>query len=945
MINITIEIDGVHQLMKTDAHSADKIVQGIQALFPAPLFQSESVKSPLYRFSCDEDDIVLYKIVEVLRSLFQMQTEWADDIPGFTVLVQKGGLLRKSQKKNGIGNEVLMLPEENGIWCAPATADAISHFVHFKKVEGYYKIIDFEREVVSPQETPELFGTGGLYDQLIDLILEVDSGYRCITLLQGPQFSGKRLLIRSALHAVEAGMGGVNWYELDYFTGLGSVFAFLVYNFDKKVLAEFDDLLYSNELELWKQLRTLQEIEPAVWSDTDLKLYFQLYLRAYGRRMKRELLPPVVIVYGFDQYPEEVQHFLAAQFELLLQTGEGIPVITLREEQNLIPMEDSTETVVLEIEEWHKQLHTQFGERLASPYEAYEFSGDPPQRGDLFQKSPEELYIVLHICFALKGLLNKELLLELLQEVGIRRNEAEQSLYQLSALGFIGNTDHYPPVRPSIPEAVKKSRMLDRTRINYYIEQFLMSHLGELNFYDVVHIAEELDFSADSLNKITRCLEEALLSDIEVPLQPLIATLPKWFSEHDKAAALCTELLACLQDGALEAAEEVYRDLFGRGEEDVPSDTGAPGVLFLYTEGSYLWRKRGDYKLVLDKSKKALLQVQEQKFPELEARATLLLGKVMLTNGRMSEAAEYFRQARQKTFDTALTSAACESTALTALTHFINGDYSLAASHAQAAQQKAVATGRRLWERYTMMLQARIQFELGRYNEAHVLFQKLLTHDQLYFHGEKKNLLTSWVLRSSMYQGFIHYSEEILENLPESSETLFFQAEGHLLNRDIEEAYRYIVAAIQHRKEHEQNDILPIARLPGDGFEPYESFALKIPGVYDVPLQIMYAVEGFLLNELGREEESEAAFERLFAQERLTRQDPYRHLYYYFRTITLPVHNEKEELNMTTLLSKAFQSLQKIAGRISDPSDRRSYVSMNYWNSRLYSLSRRYKLV
>jgi hypothetical protein len=145
--------------------------------------------------------------------------------------------------------------------------------------------------------------------------------------------------------------------------------------------------------------------------------------------------------------------------------------------------------------------------------------------------------------------------------------------------------------------------------------------------------------------------------------------------------------------------------------------------------------------------------------------------------------------------------------------------------------------------------------------------------------------------------------------------------------------------------EEEEGDILPIELLPGDGFEPYENLALKIPGVYSTLRQLLYALKGFLLHEQGLFDSSREAFYKLFEQEKISRQDPYRHLYYYFFTITLPVSGEKEELNMVTYLSKSFQSLQRIAGKISEPADRRSYITMNYWNSRLYNLSREYKLI
>jgi len=278
------------------------------------------------------------------------------------------------------------------------------------------------------------------------------------------------------------------------------------------------------------------------------------------------------------------------------------------------------------------------------------------------------------------------------------------------------------------------------------------------------------------------------------------------------------------------------------------------------------------------------------------------------------------------------------------LTLFMTGDYSLAASHADASEQKARQSGRRKWERYVTMLRGRIEFELGRYGEASKIFQNLMTHEQLYFSGRKHDYFHAWVARSLMYQGYVADAKAILSGLPETAESLFFLAEAQILDRNLEEAVRHVEKALGIL-EDESTDILPIELLTGDGYEPYENFVMKIPMVYNTIRQILYALQGFLLHELGEYEASAEAFHRLFEQEKISRQDPYRHLYYYFFTITLPSRGEKEELNMVTYLSKSFQSLQKIAGKISEPADRRSYITMNYWNSRLYNLSRKYKLI
>jgi hypothetical protein len=73
--------------------------------------------------------------------------------------------------------------------------------------------------------------------------------------------------------------------------------------------------------------------------------------------------------------------------------------------------------------------------------------------------------------------------------------------------------------------------------------------------------------------------------------------------------------------------------------------------------------------------------------------------------------------------------------------------------------------------------------------------------------------------------------------------------------------------------------------------------------------------------------------------------DPYRHLYYFFRTLAYDENDKSEELTKATYLSKAFQHMQKLAGRITEPSERRSFLKENYWNSKLFAMSREHKLV
>jgi hypothetical protein len=195
-----------------------------------------------------------------------------------------------------------------------------------------------------------------------------------------------------------------------------------------------------------------------------------------------------------------------------------------------------------------------------------------------------------------------------------------------------------------------------------------------------------------------------------------------------------------------------------------------------------------------------------------------------------------------------------------------------------------------------------------------------------------------------MYQGYIEASLQLLEHLSETPEHLFFTAEAHLLNRDFESAFAALDTAMEGVGE-EDTFIRPIALLYRDGFEPFENVVLKNPENYDVLHQLIRSMRGFVLFRLGREVEADGEFQKIFDAEKKVKIDPYRHLYYFFRTLAHENGGESGELTKATFLSKSFQNLQKIAGRITEPSDRRSFLTQNYWNSKLFSMSKEHKLV
>ncbi len=957
MINITIEINGFHQLMQAEKHLIEAIIIDIEQLFQNSGFDKVRAKAGMLFYECEEENTSLSRIVDILYYLHALIHERSDEIPGMTVFIQKSGLLKKGLGTGTRINGLYLLPEEDGVWCSRDALDMINHFITYEERDGYFKIVDFNRNNLSTAMAPELFHPGDILDRLLEHLFRMHEGKeRKIPVLTGPAGSGKRLIIQSLLSIIESKAGQQPWLHINRYKDIGPAYITLI----RGIVPDFfnQDARYRtrNEKEVWDEMRGLTAIPFRSWSSSDTLLCFLNYLEAYRIKMENELLIPIIVVHCVDEQEEPVRERVFKILKGNQQTNHFLPIVTMRNEDCRLFSDQNIHTVSFPVREWIEQLSSQAETNISSPYQLYmpEIASRSGQKRDIeierivavLKDSIEQVQSVYYCCTVLDGLVGKAALSRILSRSGIGKEEADQCLYQLVSLGLLTDKERYYPTFRENQAKVFRSLKLDSDRLDRAIEEGIIQESHNVEFYRMIETADRIQFSPEAWLNIYRLLAERILSDMEILLLPQVQRSVGLLQARHPSIEQTVLLLASMWDGEMASAEHYYRTLFPAepGASAQEELSGWAGILKTYAEGEYLWRKRGEGERALKKVKQALLQVQEENFPELESRAIILLGKVMLTNNRMTEASEYFRQARQKTFDTRHSSAACESIALTALSYFLTGDYSLSYSHALASEQKAHTTGRRLWERYAMMLRARIQFELGRYREAYQLLQELLTHDRLYFEGKRHDFFMSWLARASIYQGYIDTAREILASLTPTSETLFFQAEVHLLNRDLETANEYITKALVYLEE-EAHDIYPIGWLPIDGFEPYENLALKIPGTYNMVRQMLYALSGFCLYELGRLEDSEESFSSLFAQEKITRQDPYRHLYYYFRTITLPSTAEKEELNMVTYLSKAFQSLQKIAGRISDPADRRSYTTENYWNSKLFNLSRHYKLV
>ncbi|MFO7849420.1 MAG: tetratricopeptide repeat protein, partial [Spirochaetia bacterium] len=794
---------------------------------------------------------------------------------------------------------------------------------------------------------------------------------RGVFLLRGSKGSGKHTVVYTILRDIRGESSHLPWLEFSpgaiSFRGVTPLLSGIDIEFAQKI----SSFLGPRERTLWERLVPLLRGRLDSIEENDGILLLDLYISGYIRYMESMLFPPVILCFNIDSMARPTAEIVCMLMKRRFPHSGPVWIASAEGDSDCIPKEVYTETCYIEpllaekrkaIEESglfegngdysRYPLFSAYHEGVCrKAFEREVKKGEVPTEVLCEQLSTEERCLLYGMSL-IPYQAGKKGYEDIFSNAGMEDGDIERKLDVLSVYRLVHGEKRFLPL---FPESYREKATGDHetdVRIKNGAANFLGSKKnGEpaVSPAEAGLASELMGFKEDAVEYYFRCAGEAMFYDNLEELQGAAGKIEESLPEIGSSAGMYRERLKELQlriainEGDVKKAE----DLFEQMSEEMVVPEGDPKreeyAQRLLIRSEFLWRKRKPRE-ALDGTKEALLMFQDLMIPEWEVYAQLLIGKIMLTFQRVEEAVEYFHNASQRKVEDIFFSLTCESSAFIALTHVILGDYSLALSYAKTARKRAEEKGRRSWERYLSMVCGKLLFDLGRYREAAEEFQFLLLLERLYFKNERKERFIAWFSRSLMYQGFIDTSLARLSKLKETPEHLFFTAEAHLLNRNFEKALSALDRALQ-LDTGEEDFIYPIKLLYRNGFESFENVILKKNRNYDVLFQLIRSLRGFVLFRLGRVSEANNEFDNILNAEKQVKMDPYRHLYYFFRTLAHDNGDEGEELTKTTYLSKAFQNLQKTAGRITEPSDRRSYLTGNYWNSKLFAMSKEYKLV
>ncbi len=342
--------------------------------------------------------------------------------------------------------------------------------------------------------------------------------------------------------------------------------------------------------------------------------------------------------------------------------------------------------------------------------------------------------------------------------------------------------------------------------------------------------------------------------------------------------------------------------------------------------------------------KSALIDLHTLGAQQSESRAHRLLGLCALAQGQVQEGADYLANAFEIAQGVGNPLCSILAAQAEAAAYLVLGDMGRAGARTKIFASQAAAAFRSDWEMAGAFMEGRIAFELGDYAAAEKAFGRVRSQARVYGAADAALRAEIWIGRAAACLDDIGRARSILARRGEDHEALWFLAELELWGGRPREAAALLERAL---------DAVP---KPGfasadafdwsSGFASIEGRAVGFAAGRSYVEDQIAALRDYCSARASPAEARERS-ERLALQareERLAATHPAIHLYLFYRYRILRELGSGS-MDAATVFSKAFKALQMRSARISDASQKDSFMEKNRWNREILAEARRYKLI
>ena len=475
-------------------------------------------------------------------------------------------------------------------------------------------------------------------------------------------------------------------------------------------------------------------------------------------------------------------------------------------------------------------------------------------------------------------------------------------------------------------KAIVCRRLLDwivKRNINPCFRLLLdIGNLGGVKHIDDMLLLQTI--SSDIFNETTFSIETAINSGQFQKLITARASIIKYIYKTSKAL-----------NSGLES--EVDKTFAETQENIVNSSNKAFPVLYaqVLVNLSIFYLGRHEEKEAAEKAKEAILLGQYSNSFCLP-QAYRLFSLVCFSKQHVNETIEYLGFAHANAERNGNYHELAISGYYTAAVLFLYGDIYNASRLVKKSIEQSLAAGRTDWADRCRFLEGRLEFELGHYDEALNIFEKLRNVPYGSNTEEKDSLFAAWIYRSKIYKG-----EPALEKPQDANQDAdIFEIEAAYISGDYEKAVK--LSSVCSNSLCKRNIFFTERADWYSGFAQCEYLFFTQDEIQKRMINLFNSLSLSRLE--GQYDEALFIIQELLRDEKLCEIDPLDSFYFFAKYLILE-QADANVVDLSTAVSMAFKRLQRRAGRIDDIETRRLYLNNPHWNRILSKIAKDFKLI
>ncbi|MFP4612149.1 MAG: hypothetical protein ACLFM5_02060 [Spirochaetaceae bacterium] len=993
MYYLFLEIGSYKQLMRLQPDQMTELLSqlGDAASRRGAVAAAKEAGQLLFRFPTLEETR-RGPVLEAAAEVQELLASRAQELAGYSVVIDRAEDERDAEVAERLRDFVLSVPTDESLWLTPGATQALRSLVERVDDRGYLRVVGRRAGGQEP------LGAAADFVVMARAVAEIGellgpwiNGERepGVLLVYGDELDGVEENVAAAVSPLEDIPGGTSWPRVVGYAGEHAPYRALLRTITEEDLERAAAFLSSVERACYEERKevllsllrrpfsiTYHRLRPG-----DVQAAYTLFLTGRLRAIRAQLGEPGIVVESADTVSRDTVSVLAGALEALEPALQPMVVLTAREDTVPAPLlsrevvryrlptfsaEELAERATSSLKEGARRklriaagMARTGGKPLAVYHHFsnlqedrdFEPTGTSDTENGVFADSlralgrlSEEAISLLYCCGELHGFLNKRGVSRFLEDGGMQRVRVAEYLGDLSKRAFLRDEWTCLPRARALARAAGSffpdGGLGMRKRLAAWCSKLLEA--GELvPDRTVARLLSQGDMSGQAVEIMGRLLSwqcDAGNVDYaeELEGQEMLEVAGD-HPEHRLRAEVYRYVSASrrhLGRGELEDARRLLARSPDTGEE--PKLRGSVAL-----QQGRLRLAEGKLDEATRLLKRALLAFQEAREPELIARAHLEFGLVLLGREQVSEAREYFFLVQGETSVSAHTLATAQL--LEALTLYLEGGYSRlleTIEQFRARRQKSGLEDRLLVAGF---LEARTLFELGRYQEAAARFASGMATARILDDPMAFRVHHLWAARCEVYLDNTAHAERVLESYESDAEVSFFRAEARYRTGDPRGALIRLEEALEQATA-EHSDPRALLQWSG-GFAAVEDLAVGRIRGDRVIANLIRALRGYILSEVGERQASMEDLYRLTRGRRPSAVDPYRGHYLYCYSVSLADAGPERFDDPTTVLARAVKHLRERTGRIDRYADKTDYVRRNLWNARLMEAADRHNLL